>query len=80
MTMKSVTSRGSRLDQLESLAIVLAKNIDKCTDIKCLAQLSKQYRETIREISELKGVGEDDDEIGNILSGRIADGKSGAVR
>ena len=80
MTMEEATAYGSRLEQLENLAIVLAENIDKCIDIKSLAQLSKQYRETIKEISELKGVGEDDDEIGNILSSRIADGKSGSVR
>ena len=41
---------------------------------------AKQYRETIKEIEEIRGVADDDDEIGRILSTREADGKSGAVR
>ena len=51
-TMKSVTARGTRLEQLKTLARVLAVNIDSCKDAKTLPQLAKQYRETIREIEE----------------------------
>jgi hypothetical protein len=76
----TVTKEGSRLDQLENLALVLAKQIDTCDDSKIMPQLARQYRETIKEIEEIKGVKDSDDEIGAILSGRQADGKPGAVR
>lgn len=78
--MKSITSSGSRLEQLKRLALVLAKNIDSCEDARLLPQLAKQYRDTIREIEEMEGVPRDDDEVGVILAQRQQDGKSGAVR
>lgn len=78
--MSSLVETEGRIEQLEKLRDKLAQAIDSCESMRDLAALSKQYRETIKEISELKGVGEDDDEIGNILSSRIADGKSGSVR
>ncbi|MFR1425986.1 MAG: hypothetical protein ACLSTG_11790 [Clostridium sp.] len=81
--MTTVTGNGSRLEQLENLAKVLAKQIDVCANglgdgAKLMPR--KQYRETIKEIEEIRGVADDDDEIGRILSTREADGKSGAVR
>ena len=79
-TMVSATRKGTREEQLETLSVVLAKAIDTCDDSKSLAQLSRQYRETVRELEELKGMGAGDDEIGEILTERQADGKSGAVR
>ena len=78
--MKSATARGSRLTQLKELAKVLAAGIDGCDDPKALPQLAKQYRETIREIEEIEGAADNGDEIGEILTGRAADGKPGAVR
>ena len=77
-TMKSITARGTRLEQLKQLAKVLASGIDACEDCRALPQLTKQYRETIREIEEIEGA--DHDEIGAILAQREHDGKSGAVR
>ena len=84
-SMKSITNTGSRLEQLERLAAVLAVQIDHCSAVpdngpKLLPQLSKQYRETIREIEEIKRTEGTDDEIGKILSARRADGKPDAVR
>lgn len=78
--MKSVTARGTRLEQLKTLARVLAVNIDSCKDAKTLPQLAKQYRETIREIEEIEGAADDTDEISEILAQRESDGKPGAVR
>lgn len=84
--MATVASQGSRLEQLENLAKVLAKQIDLCTSdetgdgVRSIPQLSKQYRETIKEIEEIRGVDKEDDEIGEILSARKADGKPDAVR
>lgn len=80
MKMKSITARGSRLEQLKNLARILAQNIDDCEDVRALPQLAKQYRDTIREIEEIEGAGSDGDEISEILAQRQADGKPGAVR
>lgn len=79
-TMKSITARGTRLEQLKQLAKVLANGIDTCEDCRALPQLTKQYRETIREIEEIEGADNDTDEIGAILAQRENDGKPGAVR
>lgn len=78
--MKTVTANGSRLEQLQSLAGVLAASIDSCKDCRALPALTKQYRETIREIEEIEGAKDDDDEIGKILTERESSGKPGAVR
>lgn len=81
--MTTVAARGNRVEQLENLKNVLAREIDACAmDIdgqKLIPSLAKQYRETIKEIEEIRGVA-DDDEIGEILSVRKADGKPDAVR
>ena len=78
----TVTNDGSREEQLENLARILAQQIDQCAiDVPQLVpQLSKQYRETIRELEEIRGVIDDDDEINKILAAREVDGKPGAVR
>ena len=73
-------SKKSRIEQLEALKVVLAEAIDDGPGARDLAQLAKQYRETIRELDELKGGSKDDDELGAILSQRHVDGKPGAVR
>ena len=57
--MATVTSEGSRLERLENLALILAKQIDICAKDaadgpKTMPQLSRQYRETIKEIEEIK--------------------------
>ena len=68
-----------RLDKLKELEARLLASMD-IADEKSLAALAKQYRETIREIEEIEGGNSADDEIGEILSARNADGKPGAVR
>lgn len=78
--MKSVTRCGTRLEQLENLALVIADNIDRCEDERSIPQLARQYRDTIKEIEEIKGVFNIDDEIGEILQERKAEGKSRTVR
>ncbi len=80
MKMKSITAKGSRIEQLKELAKVLAAAIDACIDPKALPAMAKQYRETIREIEEIEEVSADGDEISEILTSREADGKPGAVR
>lgn len=79
-SMAEVTEDGTYLEKLKTLAMTLAESIDAGGDGKSLAQITRQYRETIREIREIEGNGDDKDEIETILSDRKADGKSGAVR
>lgn len=83
-SMAGVTRNGSRLEQLENLAVILAGQMDECTKLqegpRLMPQLAKQYRETVREIEEIKGMEDTDDEIGEILSARKVDGKPDAVR
>ncbi len=69
-----------RLDRLVELRDILKTAITECESKRDLASLSRQYRETIREIEEIEGGVREDDEIGQILAERGADGKSGAVR
>ena len=66
MKMKTVTSKGKRLDKLKELAKILATNIDECADVRALPQLAKQYRDTIREIEEIEGTDNSGDEIGQL--------------
>ena len=71
---------GSRLSQLIELRDKLATAIDECESMRDLAALSRQYRETIREIEEIEGQGMNNDEIAEILTERDSMGKPGAVR
>jgi hypothetical protein len=59
---------------------ILADEIDQRPGARDLAQLSRQYRETLKEIEEIEGAEQNDDDISEILSERAAAGKSGAVR
>lgn len=69
----------TRLEKLQELEADL-KALMKKANSRSYAALARQYRETIREIEEIEGVTDDGDEIAEILAGRAADGKPGAVR
>lgn len=69
----------NRLEKLKKLEEELHDLMQK-SNSRTYAALAKQYRETLREIEEIEGAGEPDDEIGEILHGREADGKPGSVR
>lgn len=77
--MVSVVDR-PRVDQLKELLLVLAKQIDSKPGARDMASLSRQYRETLKEIEEIEGATDDDDDIGKLLAERDAAGKAGAVR
>ena len=78
-TLKSLLKK-SRLVQLKGLLAILAEQIDSKPGARDLAQLSRQYRETLAEIEAIEGTEDDDDAISEILKERRADGKPGAVR
>lgn len=75
-----IVDNGTRLEQLKELLRILADQIDARPGARDLAQLSRQYRETLKEIEEIEGSENNDDDISEILSKRAAAGKSGAVR
>lgn len=75
-----IVNNGTRLEQLKELLGILADAIDQRPGARDLAQLSRQYRETLKEIEEIEGAQQNDDDISEILSERAAAGKSGAVR
>lgn len=64
----------TRLEKLKELEDMLHRSIYEA-DEKALAPLVKQYRETIREIEEIEGGVREDDEIGEILAKRGANGE-----
>ena len=59
-----------RLTQLKTLLQELADAIDKGPGARDLAQLAKQYRDTLREIETLEAHEESADPIANILAAR----------
>lgn len=75
-----IVNNGTRLEQLRELLEILADEIDQRPGARDLAQLSRQYRETLKEIEEIEGAQQNDDDISEILSERAAAGKSRAVR
>ena len=68
----------TRLEKLKELEQMLYDMIQKANS-RAIPSLAKQYRETIKEIEEIEGSG-NEDEIADILNSRDADGKSRAVR
>ena len=57
-----------RLSQLKQLLNILAMKINDDPGARDLAQLAKQYRETLKEIEEIEGVTNGEDEIDKILN------------
>jgi len=68
-----------RLEKLKKLESFLAGLLQDA-DMKSVASIAKQYRETLAEIEVLEGNVKQDDEIGELLKSRKANGKSNAVR
>lgn len=64
-----VSESGDRLEQLIELRHKLAIAIDNCESLRDLAALSRQYRETLKEIEELEHMTVADDEIAMIIAG-----------
>lgn len=79
MGLSEINETENRLGKLKALSVILAEAIDGVESPKDCAPLARQYRETIREIEEIEGVGEKD-EIAEILQKRGDNGQAGAVR
>ena len=67
----------TRLEKLKSLEKDLENLMSKANS-RTYASLAKQYRETIKEIADIEGEGNCEDEISKIISG--VNGVPGAVR
>ena len=63
-----INTDGTRIVQLRALAEILADKINEDPGARDLAQLAKQYRETLKEIEEIEGVDNGEDEIEKILN------------
>ena len=48
--LKSLTRKGTHLEMLKSLALLLAKELEEPTEKTNIAMVAKQYRETLNEI------------------------------
>ena len=57
----------SRLEKLKELEERLYTEM-QCAGPKEIASISRQYRETLREIEEIEGAGNGEDEIDKILN------------
>lgn len=62
-----IKTETDRLTQLKALRDVLAAKINDDPGARDLAQLAKQYRETLKEIEELEGNDDSEDEISKLL-------------
>ncbi len=60
--------RKDRAGQLKDLLETLADKINEDPGARDMAQLAKQYRETLKEIEELEGNDGAEDEIGKLLN------------
>jgi hypothetical protein len=63
-----INTDGTRIVQLRALAEILADKINTDPGARDLAQLAKQYRETLKEIEDIEGVDHGEDEIDKILN------------
>ena len=73
-SIKSVTRKGTQLEQLKTLALTLAENLDDpLIDPKNIASLARQYRETINQIAAIEGTDDEGDAIDEIFKRRNAD-------
>lgn len=63
--MQVAAEHGTRAEQLQELLVRLGYAIDRCADGDegNMATLARQYRETLREISELEVPRDDDVEV-----------------
>ena len=64
-SMQVAAEHGTRAEQLQELLMRLGYAIDRCADGDegNMATLARQYRETLREISELEVPRDDDVEV-----------------
>ena len=70
MSLRNASKENDRLAQLTELRDILAAAIEDCDSKRDLAALSRQYRDTVREIAELDNDNANIDEIAQIIEKR----------
>ena len=68
--MVDANSSGDRLTALKALAAELSERLDGTDDVRTIASLARQYRETLSDIDELTGADDDDGGIAEIIRRR----------
>lgn len=65
-----LTANLDRLEALKELANILAADIEVCESMRDMAALSRQYRETIREIDLIEGGDAEENEVSLVIRRR----------
>lgn len=65
--MTDANGSGDRLTALKALAAELAERMDGTDDVRTIASLARQYRETLADIDTLTNAEDDDGGIAEII-------------
>lgn len=65
--MTDANATGDRLTQLRALADELASRLDGTEDVRTIASLARQYRETINDIAEATGVADEGGDVADLI-------------
>ncbi|MBQ9620408.1 MAG: hypothetical protein IJR41_00535, partial [Atopobiaceae bacterium] len=65
--LRALSEGNDRVEQLKQLLLMLADAIEDCESKRDLASLSRQYRETAREIDILENGEDADDDLAAII-------------
>lgn len=65
--MTDANATGDRLTQLRALADELASRLDGTEDVRTIASLARQYRETINDIAEATGIADEGGDVADLI-------------
>lgn len=65
--MTEANATGDRLTQLRALADELASRLDGTEDVRTIASLARQYRETINDIAEATGIADEGGDVADLI-------------
>lgn len=65
--MTEANASGDRLTQLKALADELASRLDGTEDVRTIASLARQYRETLNDIAEATGVHDEGGDVADLI-------------
>ncbi len=65
--MTEANDSGDRLVALRALADELAHRLDSTEDVRTIASLARQYRETLNDIAEATGVNDEGGDVADLI-------------
>ena len=65
--MTDANASGDRLEALQALADELAMRLDSTEDVRTIASLARQYRETLADIDELTHAEDEDTSLADLI-------------